>query len=717
MITLKHIYILAFLIIIVSLSCKKEIYYDLYVSVTPNGTGTTSITSGTHPAGQSVTITATPNPEYIFKSWKGSLTSSSNPLTFIMDSTKSIIAEFEKRQYPLSLTIEGSGVVKEEIVITQAKVGSYPSGTNVKLTAVPDSGWEFTGWSTDTTTTANPIIITVNKNVNLKATFNKTEPLKFITNLDTLTNFNVIDTLPIKISITSKLPLGGILCSISASWLDSSKQIIKIDTTLTQSNFSTVLTGFKNAGNYNVTITTTAKSNINNSLKKSTNLSRFISWTVDTIYTPASNQLPVFRNSRMQGRLIFFNQNNIENFIVGGATWFGNPNHILYPLLHFNKPVNNWKLVGELSSVELNEIRNWRYLEDGSGIVFTDHGPEWPDIEWPYGNIYVSRFIGNSLSWTKVNKNKSFYHDVAAGDINGDGIIDIVGSHMGTRNGNNDNPHIYMGKTDGTFQEILNTLPNEPPDYPDAPSGGDVEIFDLDSDGQNEIINFGAYPEVYSLQYFKYNKITNTYSKKLYFKGANPMNIPSTYDDSRLKSKAVNNYKGYMPVGKRFQDFNNDGIMDFISESDGMTIWYGKGNNDFTPTRVNTQGIQDPTTQLPIFPNYNMSGHLLLDLESDGDPDVIPFILNFGNKNTITEVDLSRMIFINDNGIMRRLSSNNFKITKNQFGGNTPDNLLPFIRNGKLCFGGYLGLTSYPEFNYTLFTTISTNISASYWYK
>ena len=315
--------------------------------------------------------------------------------------------------------------------------------------------------------------------------------------------------------------------------------------------------------------------------------------------------------------------------------------------------------------------------------------------------MYVARFQGSSLSWTKVNQNKSFYHDVASGDINGDGIIDIVGSHMGTRNGNNDNPHIYLGKTDGTFQELINVLPTTPPDYPDAPSGGDVEIYDIDGDGQSEIINFGAYPNVYSIQYFKYDKVAKTFSKKLYFKGDNPMNIPSTYDDSRLKSNYLNNFKGYMPVGKRFQDFNGDGKMDFLSESEGLTVWYGQGNGNFTPIRVNREG----------------SGHLILDLESDGDPDVIPFFLNFGNKNTIQEIDLTPMIFINDNGIVRRLSSNNYKITKNQFGGNTPDNLLPFIRNGKLCFGGYMGMTSYPNFDYTLFVTISTNISASYWYK
>jgi hypothetical protein len=80
--------------------------------------------------------------------------------------------------------------------------------------------------------------------------------------------------------------------------------------------------------------------------------------------------------------------------------------------------------------------------------------------------------------------------------------------------------------------------------------------------------------------------------------------------------------------------------------------------------------------------------------------------LNFGNKNNLSEIDLSRMIFLNDNGTMRRLSSTKYKVTKSQMGGNTPDNLMPFIRNGKLCFGGYLGMTSYPEFNFTLYVTL-----------
>jgi hypothetical protein len=710
--------ILALGIVFLFATCKKDVpQKQLIVKVTPEVGGSVTPNSGTYAMGSSVKLTATPSAEYVFKEWTGGFTGTTNPANVIMDADKTITAVFEKREYPLSLTIVGSGTVKEEIIKIASTATNYKSGTTVRLTPQPSDFYIFKGWSGDNTSNTSPLEIVVSKPINLTCTFEKEDSLKFSSNLDSMVLSNLNETLQLKIGITSKMPTAGLNYSIQVNWLDNSTQIFKVDTSTNVSSLNLNLNGFKNVGNYSISVTITSKSNSKNTINKVYSGTRCVSWVVDSIFTPFPNQVAQFKNARMQGRMIFFNRNNIENFIVGGAQWFGNTNHILYPPLWFNKPAQKWNLVQELSTVDVSDIRNWRFLEDGSGFVITETGPEWPDIPWPFGNMYVARFQGSGLSWTKVNQNKSFYHDVAAGDINGDGIIDIVGSHLGTRDGNNDNPHIYLGKSDGSFQELVNVLPTTPSDYDDAPSGGDVEIYDIDGDGQNEIINFGAYPNVYSIQYNKYDKVSKLFNKKLYFKGDNPMNIPTTYDDSKLKFNNLNNFKGYMPVGKRFQDFNNDSKMDFISESDGMTIWYGQGNSSFMPVRVNTQGVQDPLTQLPIFPNYNMSGYQLIDLESDGDPDVIPYVLNFGNKNNLSEIDLSRMIFLNDNGTMRRLSSTKYKVTKSQMGGNTPDNLMPFIRNGKLCFGGYLGMTSYPEFNFTLYVTISTNISASYWYK
>ncbi|MFM7683577.1 MAG: InlB B-repeat-containing protein, partial [Bacteroidota bacterium] len=308
------IYLTAFLLL--SLGCKKEVLYTLNVTVTPSGSGTTSVTSGTYQAGQTVSITATPSPEYIFKDWSGSVNSTNNPLSLMMDSTKSIIANFEKRQYPLSLTIEGSGVVKEEIVLTQAMVGSYPSGTTVKLTAVPDSGSVFDSWSGDTSLSINPITLKISKPYSIIAKF--VEKIKFATNLDTGI-YNVSDTLPLKISITSKLPPTGVLVSITSTWTDSSKQIFKLDTTITQSNVNLNIPGHKKTGNYSLFISTTSKStatNTSNKIIKFINdpLGRFTGYKVDlnakqlgrsyweNIPYPADLFCSVFQKSTLQSQ-------------------------------------------------------------------------------------------------------------------------------------------------------------------------------------------------------------------------------------------------------------------------------------------------------------------------------------------------------------------------------------------------------------------------------
>ena len=63
------------------------------------------------------------------------------------------------------------------------------------------------------------------------------EAIKFTTNLDTGT-YNVADTLPLVITVSSKLPAAGALYSILVNWTDSSKQIFKIDTSLNVSSLS-----------------------------------------------------------------------------------------------------------------------------------------------------------------------------------------------------------------------------------------------------------------------------------------------------------------------------------------------------------------------------------------------------------------------------------------------------------------------------------------------
>ncbi len=158
---------------LVYFSCSKEIIqHKLSVEVSPLNGGLVSPPSNSYEKGQSLQMLATPASEYLFKEWKGDLTGKSNPTTLVLDKDKQVTASFEKRQYPLNLTIEGSGTIKEEI-IALATQSQYPSGTTVRLTPQPLEGWAFSGWSGDLSGTSNPLNVKIDKAINLKATFNK----------------------------------------------------------------------------------------------------------------------------------------------------------------------------------------------------------------------------------------------------------------------------------------------------------------------------------------------------------------------------------------------------------------------------------------------------------------------------------------------------------------------------------------------------------------
>lgn len=164
-------YLLILIISIAVFSCSKEIIQqNLTVSVIPANGGSVSPPSNSYEKGSNVSLVATPTGEYLFKQWQGSISGTSNPTSITMDADKSVTGVFEKRQYPLTLTIEGSGTVKEE-VIALATQALYPSGTTVRLTAQPADKFEFGGWSGDLTSTANPLDVKIDKAISLKASF------------------------------------------------------------------------------------------------------------------------------------------------------------------------------------------------------------------------------------------------------------------------------------------------------------------------------------------------------------------------------------------------------------------------------------------------------------------------------------------------------------------------------------------------------------------
>ena len=132
--------------------------------------GTVSNTGGEYESGQTVSVTATPQGEYLFKDWSDGNTDATRTITVSSNST--LTANFEKRKYPLTINIEGEGEVLEEIV-NAGRTTDYDSGTTIRLTAIPNSNenWEFIGWVGDIESTDSIIEIEISKAKSVEAKF------------------------------------------------------------------------------------------------------------------------------------------------------------------------------------------------------------------------------------------------------------------------------------------------------------------------------------------------------------------------------------------------------------------------------------------------------------------------------------------------------------------------------------------------------------------
>jgi uncharacterized repeat protein (TIGR02543 family) len=171
--------IAAFFLFVLISSCVKEEpipTYTLSVISVPSEGGKITVTpqSPSYNEGTQVSLTAEPNEGYIFKNWEGDASGSTSPLATIMNSNKAIVGVFMKREYPLTLIIEGEGTVNEEIV-TNPSGREYTHGTTVKLTPVPKQGWIFDSWSGDLTGTESPKNILVDKAKTVSVKFRKNE--------------------------------------------------------------------------------------------------------------------------------------------------------------------------------------------------------------------------------------------------------------------------------------------------------------------------------------------------------------------------------------------------------------------------------------------------------------------------------------------------------------------------------------------------------------
>ena len=155
------------------LSCSSDpIVYTLTATADPAEGGQVVPEYMEYGEGDTAYVVATPSDEYVLESWSGDASGNANTLVITMDKNKDVTAHFVKKQYPLTIKIEGEGEVKQE-VIKQGMAPDYNSGTIVKLTAEPDDEWLFVRWRGDLTGNDNPTQITIDGPKTVVAEFEK----------------------------------------------------------------------------------------------------------------------------------------------------------------------------------------------------------------------------------------------------------------------------------------------------------------------------------------------------------------------------------------------------------------------------------------------------------------------------------------------------------------------------------------------------------------
>ena len=143
--------------------------YVLMVKTAGEGTVLRTPWEDVYVPGEVITLTAVPDPGWVFTGWSGGATGTTTPLTLTIQADTAITATFEALTYTLT-----TGVVGEGTVTRDPDQASFTYGEVVTLTAVAAPGWTFTGWSGDASGTATPLTLTIQADTVITATFGAT---------------------------------------------------------------------------------------------------------------------------------------------------------------------------------------------------------------------------------------------------------------------------------------------------------------------------------------------------------------------------------------------------------------------------------------------------------------------------------------------------------------------------------------------------------------
>ena len=312
-------------------------------------------------------------------------------------------------------------------------------------------------------------------------------------------------------------------------------------------------------------------------------------------------------NTFLQAAGIFhYTKNGFEYIIVAGYAQFrsaANKESIpKTPSLVLLKNQDGW----DSPIIQPEESKMWsaRNFDFNDELFVLSDGNEIGDVsEWS-GDLIAGTPENGEIVWQVINEEskRAYNHDVSIGDVNGDGVLDVLGTSFNFFLGNN-TKYDYRAK-----ENMIDYQWNNPLAF---------ELYDLDNDGIDEII-------------------TADYSETFLSEASNRLTIHKRSSNNELyaevftKSSQSQFYSQDMGATSfEVHDFNNDGITDIgiAREGEGersFEIWIGNGDLSYTPYFSKSFNPAD----------FNFQEFEVFDADNDGFLDILLKANNYGGQTT-----------------------------------------------------------------------------------